>query len=1230
MDKQHSIGTLYLDTQFTDEVLATDMHPGLSGIARTKLRQVLDNVLTRHDISGKYIAIRELVLDIDVDAGPDFEYDFLHKVEQQLDEKLSALIGISYISSSNNIEVQTEEAHQIDILREFLQTGIFRKNLNDNRTIQDIFIGCVTNYPAELIIVMRLIIRNQTFRLRLIRQFTNQSLFQLIRAANPADATFIIEYIQRAVELPVEKTKFEASEKREITFGVVFLYLFADKGSRFNRKTFLHYNLEKYREYYKVSFEELISDLLMSMEAISDYSTKSELLQLLTEIKNEQTKSDSTQIGSIEKPESPPHFSRIIDIDEPSEAGQNLDHSKELRSNLALFRSWIKGELSPGNDPEQLRLDITKLLLQPLSRKEFLSELREEDIYRLTALVKPEESPFLILYAKTIEKEKGRGAFDGRAGNEFRLLKWEFIFVALLEERGSHFNQKSFIRSVLFGMASNYNLNPGTLLEYLYRGIIDKESSLPDKIATVLKEIYFEWKEQQGSEPMVSLFDKAAREAQYADELNSFLTTGILVNTSFDGRVYELFRYLKTYRPDLLLNIIEDLKAGVVLDDAHTFPDQNKFYRELIVYVVEEFGMILPGGRKVKSLFGSLADERFVGVDIRVYKTMLAACLRNDPSLLEMAWNRLTGLVEKISLHEPTLFAYLPDEALVGFFDRAARIGKTEFVRSNRNEIYTRIFTSPILSNQLVGQINVSPSAGKLFVETMDEESLQLFAKTLPQPGIGEIPALIIQLMLADGKLIKLLGVKGMATLILDYFKNLQHSSETISTRLFVQACLNKIKPKSKQIEWLTGLQGKISSSSKFKKIETTVQSAIKALPQSKATKPGQSTVNGASTNLVLDRLAALFGKATSTASQSHQAIDAIVGEGVKSLYLEFERVLGQQPELVKEYLKKGNIAKASLTEWLKSAPESLKWKYLQEVSGTYAKLYFNELLLLKSWIEEIFQEHRWEGFQGLEFINLLLDFGAGKYQNLNRQQMIGLILKQHLQNLKPAAQKIFLEGLTLRAEKKNKPLSMQIANAFQKYQSNKKDNMENEALDRPEDLPDKDQEQEDVLENIYISNAGLVLLAPYLPRLFDMLELTVNGNFKDNRSREKGLLALQFLLYENTFFPEHELVLNKILVGYKTGVPIRAEIDFNDQEKELMRSLLMGVIQHWSAIGHTSIQGLRESFLIRNGYLSLSDKGWQLTVEQKAFDILLDRLPWSYSLIKLNWMDKPLYVNWR
>ena len=167
-------------------------------------------------------------------------------------------------------------------------------------------------------------------------------------------------------------------------------------------------------------------------------------------------------------------------------------------------------------------------------------------------------------------------------------------------------------------------------------------------------------------------------------------------------------------------------------------------------------------------------------------------------------------------------------------------------------------------------------------------------------------------------------------------------------------------------------------------------------------------------------------------------------------------------------------------------------------------------------------------------------------------------------------------------------------------------------------------------LELLFLANAGMVLAAPYLPRLFAALALTEGGRFVDRAAAERAVHLLQFMVDARTSAPEYQLVLNKLLCGVATGVPIAAGIEITAHEQQTIEGLLQAMIANWKTIGSTSIDGLRDTFLRRKGSMQLRDDAWQLQVQPATFDMLLDRLPWSFSIIKYPWMERPVHVTWR
>lgn len=164
---------------------------------------------------------------------------------------------------------------------------------------------------------------------------------------------------------------------------------------------------------------------------------------------------------------------------------------------------------------------------------------------------------------------------------------------------------------------------------------------------------------------------------------------------------------------------------------------------------------------------------------------------------------------------------------------------------------------------------------------------------------------------------------------------------------------------------------------------------------------------------------------------------------------------------------------------------------------------------------------------------------------------------------------------------------------------------------------------------SFFIKNAGLVLLHPYLSMLFQRLKyINEENQWVDNYFRNRIPLLLQYLVTGRTKFDEHELVFNKFLCGIPFHEPVPSEIWLTEEEINTCQGLLESVIGHWTVLKSTSIDGLRNSFLIRDGKLS-REETWQLTVDSKAWDVLLANLPWTISIVKNLWMDELLYVHW-
>lgn len=310
---------------------------------------------------------------------------------------------------------------------------------------------------------------------------------------------------------------------------------------------------------------------------------------------------------------------------------------------------------------------------------------------------------------------------------------------------------------------------------------------------------------------------------------------------------------------------------------------------------------------------------------------------------------------------------------------------------------------------------------------------------------------------------------------------------------------------------------------------------------------------------------------------------------------------------------------------------------------------YFTENAQNMPMINAISQDLEWMDFLSpiLDAARRIVDFIQRKWNvRINNQFMLQTIFKfsknaahrnqrelmaevwNLIQKSLTRAQKIHL-AKELMSSKEPELLRKQLGFLLEKdpdLMAAEKEAMDEEEL--PEEMIEKEEEAGKKVQ--FIDNAGLVLLAPFLPRLFTMMELTENGKFRDRDAQIKAIFLMQYAVSGEEELPEYALQLNKLLVRFKTGIPIPRLSVLTDEDKNTVNGMLEGVLQNWGRLANTTIAGLQEGFLRREGRLEEQEDTFLLTVESKAYDMLLDHVPWNFRTIKFSWMQKGLQVKWR
>ncbi|MDH4473233.1 MAG: contractile injection system tape measure protein [Fluviicola sp.] len=166
--------------------------------------------------------------------------------------------------------------------------------------------------------------------------------------------------------------------------------------------------------------------------------------------------------------------------------------------------------------------------------------------------------------------------------------------------------------------------------------------------------------------------------------------------------------------------------------------------------------------------------------------------------------------------------------------------------------------------------------------------------------------------------------------------------------------------------------------------------------------------------------------------------------------------------------------------------------------------------------------------------------------------------------------------------------------------------------------------------EKLYVRNAGMIVLWPFLERYFEKNGLFVESKFIHQQAKEQASWLLQHLVFGSNYelFEPH-IALNKVLVGLQPETPVHTPELITEQQQLLIEELLKAVMEHVPAWKNLSVENLRKAYLQREGALSARDGQWLLQVKRETYDVLLDKLPWPIQLIRLPWLEHLLVVEW-
>lgn len=884
-----------------------------------------------------------------------------------------------------------------------------------------------------------------------------------------------------------------------------------------------------------------------------------------------------------------------------------------LQSQLSVLSHFLLHGALPWNAPEEYK-DIHKLFLRVLQEnanelKRFLqtyghySSLRERLVYQLNdpelekgaLLLAPSAGNFIVGYVRLLRAKHKETEQPQTNAGRYRDAVWSVVYAYLLTQRSSYFDKKSFITQTILQLAATYNLSYDSLLSMLTRELesFQKKLILPVELFQLLASLQKELSEKRLKESVIDAakfyrtlyqsmqkewdepLSESSREALLRILANPYACRTFLQHLS-EPEIVRLVPIVLPHDSDFIIKVAQLIDNKVwepKLTPTESSPQNSSFFIPHSSF------------KKWQIIFPILLEKRGTRFNrkqfVRTVLQQIAAHYNLDAREFMEAFLSQSQLLAETDRELKSIFAELQRELSVETKEAAAGASRTNRQETSLTETFDRIMQ--VIAEDFAFPGRANPQA------TLHTEALQIVSDSSYRKKI------IIQTREPQRlRLIRLL-CPDQYEFMVSYIKSLDklHGHSALEA---------KAGGAFADVKWM---------------FLFTVLSEM----------PGDNFNRRSFVGRVLQQIAAHYNLTY---------FDLL-------LYFHQEKTGIQLPFQLEQLLDElyEDEQKHWLETMLRNGQETAKHQYLacfKGIDAAFIKTFlqtldgFRDKGKLSKKISGRIDELKWN------FVfKVLLEFPAVSFNKKQfvRRALMNMAAHYHvsLHELLAYWKEIFAVPGNVHSKEIEKIILELYREQGKNTTKQKHENMKEQKKDTKNAVTDDPQTENPPLStphSPFVNNAGIVILSPYLPRLFSMLDLMENNQFRDDEAQVRAIYLIQYIVFGSTDFPEHEMALNKLLTGCKVETPLSRPIEPTEKEKSAIRSMLESVLQHWSKLKNTSIAGLREGFLHRNGKLEEQEDFYLLTVEEKAYDMLLDSCPWNFRIIKYPWMKKMIQVKWR
>ena len=1233
-NQKHIIQQQVVEVNFYDKKLAQDVFKEISQLSKTTLGDLTNSLLDKTANADTYIRIDQLELDIGTLNYPIDNIEFAKRYEEELEKALTNYLikhKGSQTLSSNEESTQNFIASYAQLLTHFLVKGVLPWWASgDTLTKPDkTFFALLNQNPQQL---KELLIKNgkqENVRQRLVKQFTETIITEIIHCIEPTEANFIILYHQNISEVQRKQQIIQTQEAtfKQALWYFILTYLFVDMGGNFERKMLVKSTLTQMAAHFNISYHKLLYLLTEILESHTDLlQTTYSLPTLIQELKQETdvslTLNDKIVLGNfietkiIENPYKALEYYLFFG----SLPAEYIQYSPERIS--ILLEEQIK------KHPHQFKnlIDTKRKSIEFINR--LMSVASQTAVLGIIEIAEPSQSDFIINYYHTTVSLQRKKSIIKTEESEFKKSILQFILSFLFIEHGALFNTKIFVESNVRQLAQHYNTNYKTLLVLLTQSIgeefatISKNSSLFFIFTEILKD-------ELNKETIPTSSLNATHTLNSDNKItvteikDSLIVKDVIIFWLINGYMPWWSSELNQISPLQLLQKLVDtdpVDALYVLKIALQYGIGNNVSLNSVSAPLIKILQNIPNAQLPLELLNELQElsteiNHPISKDV-IQNYILQAIFKTyhlkqfnyfDPQLfytiLQQHINKATGISETlISEHINTILKHYNKQVfknsqttndnlqydnnssspLKSPFEKN-KISKNEFEFNESLYLNEFSFLNDSNSTLDISLTNMVNKAYDILAYYLIHQQLPSYIKLNNEFTISQlIHRLVIIVFEQDHNLLRNLWQQTNNSIAA---KMSLHQSFSIANQQQSHNVANLLKDYEEK-DTLHYLK------------------QVSLLPHS----------SESITELIY---------------YISQQSDAITQ---KSMHKQFLLLANASKHYASIYKGKvftdliNTLSNTTLTTLINHYNYLLSLAINDSFERESLLLYFREFSF--NWVAQSNPANSNEFFsQFLVFLNQRKNWDIKRlYQQITKLPDILI----NLNDLK-------LKAITL-----NMQQDAEIYITHKNYQQNTIDMVKKALLKHPEymaaqkennESPNKLKSEEETKinegEKIYITNAGLVLLHPFISTLFTRVGLLENGVFINDEAKFRAPHLLQYLVNFSEENPEQELILNKVLCGIEPDEVLEFKITLTELEKQTANELLYVVTQQWEKLKNTSIDGLQTTFLQRDGALSFSSEGWTLIVEKKAFDVLLQTLPWGLSFIKNSWMNQAIFVEW-